>query len=231
MIVPVRMPGKRERQDVVEHDLHLRRADAQRRLADRGRHGLDRVPAGDDDDRHRHQRERQAADQRGRARHVHEVQEDGEAEQAEDDRRNGREIVDRNLDHVRPAVPRGKFFEVDRGQHAHREGKRHGHDDRQEAALKRAPDAGDRRIGRVRSLQEIQGQAASATIDHGSEQEGEEGQRHADRKQAEQLEQPLGPVALAQPALHRIAGPARDRRVCGRAIHKLPDICARHSAR
>ena len=42
MIVPVRMPGIGQRQHMVEHRLHLRRADAQRRIADRRRHRLQR---------------------------------------------------------------------------------------------------------------------------------------------------------------------------------------------
>ncbi len=87
--------GQRQRQDMVEHDLHLRRADAQRGVADRRRHRLDRVAPGDDDHRHGHQRQRQPADQGRRARQMHEVEEHREPEQAEDDRRHRGKIVDR----------------------------------------------------------------------------------------------------------------------------------------
>ncbi len=112
----------RQRQHVVEHRLHLRGADAERRLADRRRHRLQRGAAGDDDDRQRHQRQHQAADQRRRARQAEEVEEDGEAEQTEDDRRHRREVVDVDLDQVGPAVLRREFLEVDGGADGEREG-------------------------------------------------------------------------------------------------------------
>ena len=74
--------GQRQRQHVMEHDLHLRCADPERRVANRGWHRCDRVSPGDDDHWHGHQRQCQAADERSRARQVHEVQEHCQAQQA-----------------------------------------------------------------------------------------------------------------------------------------------------
>ena len=52
---PGQHAGHRERHDVMKRRLHPGRAHAQRRLADRGRHGLQRRAAGDDNCRQRHQ--------------------------------------------------------------------------------------------------------------------------------------------------------------------------------
>ena len=164
MIVPVRMPGKRQRKHVLEGHLHLRRADAERGIADRRRHRLDRVAPGDDDHRHGHQRQRQPADQRRRARQVHDVEEHREAEQAEDDRGHRGEVVDADLDRVGPAVARREFLEIDGGEHADREGEQHGDDDGQEAALERAPHADRRRVGRIRRGEELRVEAAAQRV-------------------------------------------------------------------
>ena len=57
--------------------------------------------------------------ERGRPKRAEEHR---EAEQAEDDRGHRREIVDRDLDQVGPAVLRRIFLEIERRQHADREG-------------------------------------------------------------------------------------------------------------
>ena len=58
-------------------------------------------------------RERHAADERRRTRQAENLQEHGEAQQSEHDRRHGRQVVDVDLDQVRPAgswarTPRGR---------------------------------------------------------------------------------------------------------------------------
>ncbi len=126
MMAPVSIPGMRQRQHVVGNGLHLRRAHAQRRLANRGRHGLERSAAGDDDGRQRHQGQHQAADQRRRARHAEELDEHRQAQQAEDDGRHGGQVVDVDLDQVGEAVARGELFQVHRRGHADREGQQQG---------------------------------------------------------------------------------------------------------
>src|SRR3546814_3335876 len=73
----------------MKYDLDAAGADAEGGVADRGRDGSDRVAAGDDDDGHGHQRQHHAAAQGCRAGPVHEIEEDGETEQAEDDRTHG----------------------------------------------------------------------------------------------------------------------------------------------
>ena len=104
-----------ERQDVVEDRLMLRRADAERRLADRRRHRRQRRARDDDDRRQGHQCEHHAADQRRRARQAEPAEKDRKAEQTEHDRRHGSQIVDVDLDQVGEAVLRRELLEIDRG--------------------------------------------------------------------------------------------------------------------
>ena len=65
----------------------------------------------------RHQREHETADEGGGARHTDEVDEDRETEEAEHDRRNGRQVVDVDLDDVGHEVLRRELLEVNRGGH------------------------------------------------------------------------------------------------------------------
>ncbi|MNT05578.1 hypothetical protein D3C72_1402020 [compost metagenome] len=106
---------------MVEDRLHLGSAEAEGCGADRRRHGFQGSAGRDDDRRQGHQRQDETADQRSRARKAHEVDEDGEAEQTVNDRRNSREIVDIHLDKIRQTVLRGEFLEIDRGRDADRQ--------------------------------------------------------------------------------------------------------------
>lgn len=134
--------GHRERQHMVERSLHFRGADPQCRIADRGRHGLQRGAGGDDDRRQRHQGQHEATDQRGRLRQVRELDEDGEAENTEDDRGNSREIRDIHLDQVGEAVLRREFLEIDRSGDADRQRQHQHHQHHVERAQHRHPDPG-----------------------------------------------------------------------------------------
>src|SRR3546814_3070156 len=73
---------------MVEHDLDWRGPDCQRAIADRRGHRLDRITAGNHDDRHGHQGQRHTADKRSRAVIGEYPQEHGEAQQAEYDGRH-----------------------------------------------------------------------------------------------------------------------------------------------
>jgi hypothetical protein len=109
-----------QRQDVVGHRLQPRGADAERRFPDRGRHRFSAarvamMMVG------RVIREHHAADQgaeRGRPKNL---EEDGEAQQAEDDRGHGGQVVDVDLDQVGPAVLGRELLEIDRRRDAERE--------------------------------------------------------------------------------------------------------------
>ena len=140
---------------MLEHHLYGTGPDAECRVADAGRHRLDRVTPGDDDDRHRHQRQRHAADQRRRSWQVQQVEEDRQAQQTEDDRRHRSEVVDRHFDDVCPPCLGRIFLQIERGRHAHRETEQQRHQHRQQRALERAPDADLRWIGAVTGRQEI----------------------------------------------------------------------------
>ena len=62
-IVPVRMPGKADGQDVIADHLPASRAQGQRCLAERLRHSPQRLLGGDHDDRQDQQAQGQAAGQ------------------------------------------------------------------------------------------------------------------------------------------------------------------------
>ena len=141
---------------MVEHHLDRACADAQRSIADRRRHRLYRIPPGDDDHRHRHQRQRQSADDRCRARHAEGAEKHRQPEQTEDDRRDCREVVDRYLDQIGPAVPRGVFFEIERGKNADRKRDQQRHQHREQRSLERAPDPGAGRVVGIGGGQEGQ---------------------------------------------------------------------------
>src|SRR3546814_12266609 len=67
-----------------------------------------------------YQRQDHAADQGRRARQPEEAEEDGKTEQTEHDRGHCREIVDVDLDEVRPAVLARELLQVDGGGDADR---------------------------------------------------------------------------------------------------------------
>ena len=159
MIVPVRMPGSASGRTwwktTWTGDAPM--PSAASRID--GGTPLDRVAPGDDDHRHRHQRQRQPADQRRRSRQVEGAEEHRQPEQPEDDRRHRRQVVDRYLDQVGPAVPRRIFLQVQRRQHADREGEAQRDQHGQQRPLERAPDADARRVGRIGGGKEAPGEA------------------------------------------------------------------------
>lgn len=60
----------------------------------------------------------------------------------------GRQIVDVDLDEIRPAASAGKLLEIDRRGDADREGQEQGHEERIEGAHRRAPNP--RKLGFAR---------------------------------------------------------------------------------
>jgi hypothetical protein len=80
---------------------------------------------------------------------VQPVDEQGQAQQAVDDRRHGREVVDVDLDDVGPAVLRRELFQIDSGHHADRHGDQGGDHQHHGRADHRAQHAGLFRLGRV----------------------------------------------------------------------------------
>ena len=145
----------RERQHVVQHHLHLRGAEPERGLADRRRHRRQRCARRDDDHRQRHQAQHETADERRRARQPEDVDEQRETEQAEHDRRHGREVVDVDLDEVGPAIARRELLEIDRRRDAERERQRQRHEQHEERADRRAPDAGELGIAGIAAREEV----------------------------------------------------------------------------
>ena len=86
------------------------RAAGQRRLADRRRNRLQRGARGDNHSRQRHEGQHHPADQRGRSRHAEKVEQHGEAEQPEDERRHRGEIIDVDLNDVGESAAGGKLL-------------------------------------------------------------------------------------------------------------------------
>src|SRR3546814_16006281 len=97
-----------------------------------------------------YQRQDHAADQGRRARQPEEAEEDGKTEQTEHDRGHCREIVDVDLDEVRPAVLARELLQVDGGGDADRKADQDADEERVERA-----DAGDRKsVGEGKSVEE-----------------------------------------------------------------------------
>src|SRR3546814_20784500 len=81
-----------------------------------------------------YQRQDHAADQGRRARQPEEAEEDGKTEQTEHDRGHCREIVDVDLDEVRPAVLARELLQVDGGGDADRKADQEADEERVERA-------------------------------------------------------------------------------------------------
>ena len=122
--------------------MHPARTEADGRLADRGRHGAERGSRDDDDRRQGHESEHHAADKRRGARQAHKAQKDRKAQQPEDDGGNGREVVDIDLDEVRPPVARREFLQIDRRHHPERKAQHEAGHEREERAGERPQYAG-----------------------------------------------------------------------------------------
>ena len=154
IMVPVRMPGRASGRTWCATVCSLRGTDAQGRLPDRGRHGAQGGTGRDDDRRQDQQRQRHAADQGRGARQAEGVEEDREAQEAEDDRGHGRQVVDVDLDHVGDPVLGRELLEIDRG----RDADRHAQDDRHQHHVGRADestaDAGQLGLARVAAGEE-----------------------------------------------------------------------------
>ena len=158
-IMPVRMPGRGGRQHHPPGGLELGRAERERALAHDARHRRQALLGGDDHHRHGEQRQRQARPQdaagaEGRRRQrlgieepvdraADQVDEEAEAEHAEDDRRHAGQVVDRDAHHAHQRPLLGVLAQVERGEHAerrdgerHQEDHHHGAEDgREDAAL------------------------------------------------------------------------------------------------
>ena len=96
---------------------------------------------------------------RSGTRQAGEVDEDGEAEKAEDDRRHGGEVVDVDLDEVGQQVLGREFLQVDRGGDAERHRQQqHGEHHEQRA------DHGDADAGRLRMARSAVGEQAGVEL-------------------------------------------------------------------
>ena len=104
-----------------------------------------------------------------RARHAEEAEEDRKSQQAEDDRRHGRQIVDVDLDDLGQPVLGRELLEVDRSRDA--DGKRQGdgHEDHHQRAHDGAEDARLLGLARVAVEEEVPGDLpleAAPVADH-----------------------------------------------------------------
>src|SRR3546814_12918670 len=91
-----------------------------------------------------YQRQDHAADQGRRARQPEEAEEDGKTEQTEHDRGHCREIVDVDLDEVRPAVLARELLQVDGGGDADRNADQEADEER----VERADRSDESRVGK-----------------------------------------------------------------------------------
>ena len=116
-IVPVRMPGKRRREHVIADHLPASRAQRQRGLAERLGHGPKRLLGGDHDDRQDQQAEGQGAGEQrraqGQALDPEGPDEQGQAENAVNDRRHAGQVGDVGLNDPPQPARRRIFLEVD----------------------------------------------------------------------------------------------------------------------
>ena len=116
---------QRDGQDVVADHLPAGRAQRQRGLAERVRHGPQRLLRGDDDDRQDQQAERQPAGPERRpqrqALHAERPHEQRQAEDAVDDRRHPGEVGDVRLDEPAEPARRGVLLQEDRRADADRD--------------------------------------------------------------------------------------------------------------
>ncbi len=156
-IMPVRMPGAAAGSTTLPDGLELGGAERERALAHDARHRGEALFGGDDHHRHGEQRERQrgpedAAGAEGRRRQrlgieqpvdraADQVDEEAEAEDAEDDRGHAGQVVDRDAHHAHQQPLLGVLAQVERRQHAerrhrerHQEDHHHGAEDRREDA-------------------------------------------------------------------------------------------------
>ena len=122
---------------MLEHRLLLRGADPQRRLGDRRRHGFQRRARSDDDGRQHQQCQYQPADERSRTRHAEIIEEYGKPQQAENNRGDGRQVVDVHLDQIGQLVLGSELFEINRRRDAERQGQQQRHGDGEERAHQR----------------------------------------------------------------------------------------------
>ena len=139
----------------MKHDLQRAGSNTQGGFANRRWNRFHGVAPRDHNHRHGHQRQCQTANQRAGSWHAKKVQEHCQAEQTEDDRGNRCQIVDRNLNQVGQPVFRRVFLQIERGQHADREGQHQSYYHRDQRAFEGAPDTHLHRVGSIRIAQEI----------------------------------------------------------------------------
>ena len=147
------MPGSAAGQDVVADHLPAGRAQRQRRLAERVRHGPQRLLGGDDDHRQDQETQRQPAGPERRAqcqaRHAEGPHEQRQAEDAVDDRRHAGEVGDVRLDDPPEPARRGVLLEEDRRADADRDGEDGHQAEQPETAGDPDPEPGQRRVARA----------------------------------------------------------------------------------
>ena len=93
-----------------------------------------RGPAGDDNGRQGHQGQHQPTDEGRRTRQAEKIEKNGQAQQPEDDGRDGGQVVDVDLDQIGPSVLGGKLLQVNGSGHAGRKREQQGDDQGIEAA-------------------------------------------------------------------------------------------------
>ena len=136
-------------QDMVEDCLHPGSAYTKGRLSNRGRNRFKRCSGGDNNSRQRHQGKHQTADQRGRSGQIEKIKEYRQPQQSENNRRNGGQIVDINLNTIGPPVARGKFFKINCGRHPDGKGKSQGDNQGKEGPCNSAMDTGQFRLSGI----------------------------------------------------------------------------------
>ena len=188
-------PGRRRGKHELARHLPARGTDAVAGLPDGVRHGPQRLDGGDDHDRQDEHRQRDATGQDVApgpvAVHgVHERDEDRQAQQAVDDRRDAGEVADVDLDEPGEPGVGGVLLEVDRRRQAEREGEERddrGQDGRADEAL---DDAGLGGVGRQGRGEEVEA-AVREDRDRAAQDIRDEDEQDREREQQAAEEQDL----------------------------------------
>ena len=200
------------RQDVILRHLPPRRAETIRRLADRLRHGANRLARRNDDDRQDQQRQRQAS-RRDALPQIELVDEQTERQQAVDDRRHTRQIRHIDFDDGRKPVLGRVLLEIDRRGNAHRNGAHGGHEHDERCADPRRENAGALGVPRSKVRKEIPAEARRAVLHQIDEQDREHRQAHEHDDQTDEHEDLVEQLAAREPAAQRLPDSGRRGRM------------------